>query len=41
MPYSGQLIFSRGGTLSVQAMNPDAPTAHTANRYEEPSYERL
>lgn len=35
--YSGQVIFSEGGTLSVQAMNPDAaaePTPYTANGYE-------
>ncbi len=35
--YSGQVIFSQGGTLSVQAMNPDAaaqPTPYTANGYE-------
>ncbi|TDW20284.1 hypothetical protein EV128_12676 [Rhizobium azibense] len=38
IPYSGQVIFSHGGTLSVQAMNPDAaaePTPYTANGYEE------
>jgi hypothetical protein len=32
-----QVIFSQGGTLSVQAMNPDAaaePTPYTANGYE-------
>ncbi len=37
IPYSGQVIFSQGGTLSVQAMNPDsaaAPTTYTANGYE-------
>jgi hypothetical protein len=37
IPYSGQVIFSEGGTLSVQAMNPDAaaaPTPYTANGYE-------
>ncbi|WP_234878199.1 lipocalin-like domain-containing protein [Sinorhizobium meliloti] len=37
IPYSGQVIFSQGGTLSVQAMNPDAaaePTPYTANGYE-------
>ena len=35
--YSGQVIFSQGGTLSVQAMNPDPdaePTAYTMNGYE-------
>lgn len=37
IPYSGQLIFTEAGTLSVQAMdaNPDAaPTPYTANAYE-------
>jgi len=37
IPYSGQVIFSKSGTLSVQAMNPDAaaePTPYTANGYE-------
>ena len=36
IPYSGQVIFSQGRTLSVQAMNPDAaePTPYTANGYE-------
>lgn len=37
IPNSGQVIFSQGGTLSVQAMNPDAaaePTTYTANGYE-------
>ena len=37
MPYSGQVIFSQGGTLSVQAMNPDPnaePTTYTASGYE-------
>lgn len=24
VPYSGQVIFTQGGTMSVQAMNPDA-----------------
>jgi hypothetical protein len=36
-PYSGQVIFSQGGTLSVQAMNSDPaakPTPYTANGYE-------
>ena len=35
IPYSGQLIFSPGGTLSVQAMNPGAsaePTTCTATK---------
>jgi hypothetical protein len=37
IPYSGQVIFSKSGTLSVQAMNPDAaaePTPYRANGYE-------
>ena len=37
VPYSGQVIFTEGGTLSVQAMNPDPaaePTAYTVNGYE-------
>jgi hypothetical protein len=37
VPYSGQVIFSPGGVLSVQAMNPDpdaAPTTYTVNGYE-------
>lgn len=37
VPYFGQVIFSQGGTLSVQAMNPDPdaePTAYTMNGYE-------
>jgi hypothetical protein len=37
IPYSGQVIFSQGGTLSVQAMNSDPaakPTPYTANGYE-------
>ena len=37
VPYSGQVIFSQGGTLSVQAMNPDPdaePTTYTMNGYE-------
>jgi len=29
IPYSGQLVFTKGGTLSVQAMNPDADAADT------------
>jgi len=29
IPYSGQLVFTQGGTLSVQAMNPDANAADT------------
>lgn len=37
VPYSGQVIFSQGGTLSVQAMDPDAtakPTTYTTDGYE-------
>ena len=37
VPYTGQVIFSAGGTLSVQAMNPDAnaaDTPYTTNGYE-------
>lgn len=37
VPYSGKLIFTEAGTLSVQAMNPDldAPdTAYTVQSYE-------
>ncbi|WP_292669176.1 lipocalin-like domain-containing protein [Mesorhizobium sp.] len=37
VPYLGQVIFSQGGTLSVQAMDPDPaakPTTYTANGYE-------
>ena len=37
IPYSGQVIFSEAGTLSVQAMdaNPDAEaTTYTVNGYE-------
>lgn len=37
IPYSGQLVFSREGTLSVQAMDHDphaAPTAYTMDGYE-------
>jgi hypothetical protein len=37
VPYSGQIIFTRSGTMSVQAMNPDpdAPdTPYTRNGYE-------
>lgn len=35
--YSGQIVFTDAGTMSVQAMNPDAdaaPTPYTANGYE-------
>ena len=37
VPYSGEIIFTRAGTVSVQAMNPDpdAPdTPYTVNGYE-------
>lgn len=37
VPYSGQIVFSKAGTMSVQAMNPDpsAPdTPYTRNGYE-------
>ncbi len=37
IPYSGQIIFTEAGTMSVQAMNPDpnaAPTPYTTNGYE-------
>jgi hypothetical protein len=37
VPYSGQIIFTKSGTMSVQAMNPDpsAPdTPYTINGYE-------
>ena len=37
VPYTGQVVFSRAGTMSVQAMNPDpsAPdTSYTRNAYE-------
>lgn len=37
MPYSGQIVFTTAGTMSVQAMNPDpnAPdTPYTVNGYE-------
>ena len=37
VPYSGQVIFTKAGTMSVQAMNPnaDAPdTAYTVDGYE-------
>lgn len=29
VPYTGQVIFTEGGTLFVQAMNPDPEAAHT------------
>ncbi len=37
VPYSGQIIFTKSGTVSVQAMNPDpnaADTPYTRNGYE-------
>jgi hypothetical protein len=37
VPYSGQVIFTKSGTMSVQAMNPDpdaADTPYTVNGYE-------
>lgn len=37
VPYSGQLVFTPAGTLTVQAMNPDpeaADTAYTVEGYE-------
>jgi hypothetical protein len=37
VPYSGQIVFTKSGTMSVQASNPDqdAPdTAYTVNGYE-------
>ncbi len=37
IPYSGQLVFTHAGTLSVQAMNPDAnaaDTPYTTKAYE-------
>ena len=37
VPYSGQIIFTKSGTISVQAMNPDtnaADTPYTVNGYE-------
>jgi hypothetical protein len=37
VPYSGHIIFTKAGTMSVQAMNPDtnAPdTPYTVNGYE-------
>lgn len=37
VPYSGQIVFTDAGTMSVQAMNPDAdaaPTPYTVNGYE-------
>lgn len=37
VPYSGQIIFTESGTMSVQAMDPDpgaAPTPYTRNGYE-------
>jgi hypothetical protein len=37
VPYSGQIVFTKSGTMSVQAMNPDpnaADTPYTRNGYE-------
>jgi hypothetical protein len=37
VPYSGQIIFTKAGTMAVQAMNPDADaedTPYTVNGYE-------
>jgi hypothetical protein len=37
VPYSGEIIFTTSGTMSVQAMNPDADapdTPYTRNGYE-------
>src|SRR5215216_1121465 len=37
VPYSGQIIFTESGTMSVQAINPDAnapATPYTMNGYE-------
>jgi hypothetical protein len=37
VPYAGQVVFTEAGTMSVQAMNPDAdagPTPYTVNGYE-------
>lgn len=37
VPYSGEIVFTEAGTMSVQAMNPDAdaaPTPYTMNGYE-------
>jgi hypothetical protein len=37
VPYSGQIIFTKSGTMSVQAMNPDAnapDTPYTMSGYE-------
>ena len=37
MPYTGQIVFTEAGIVSVQAMNPDTsagPTPYTVNRYE-------
>jgi Lipocalin-like domain len=37
VPYSGEIIFTESGTMSVQAMNPDAnvpATPYTMNGYE-------
>jgi hypothetical protein len=37
VPYSGQIVFTKAGTMAVQAMNPDASapdTTYTVNGYE-------
>ena len=37
VPYSGQIVFTKVGTMAVQAMNPDASapdTPYTVNGYE-------
>lgn len=37
VPYSGQIVFTKSGTMSVQAMNPDPDAAdapYTTNGYE-------
>ena len=37
IPYSGQIIFTKAGTMAVQAMNPDTSaedTPYTVNGYE-------
>ena len=37
VPYSGQIVFTKAGTMAVQAMNPDASapdTPYTVNGYE-------
>ena len=37
VPYTGEIVFTERGTMSVQAMNPDSaapPTPYTVNGYE-------